>query len=277
MKIILIGVGLLGLTVIGGAEALADPAPDTVQASGCKPETFEGDGYVVCTADPKAGGLRLFWQDGGGQPYRTFDRLAAAVTAIDKTKGQTLLFATNAGMYSDAFAPVGLYVEEGRELRPLNTGAAERRNGPPPNFYRKPNGVFLIDATGAKILPTDAFLQRRAAGAPADLRFATQSGPMLVIDGKLHPDFIPGSSDRTRRSGVGVCEGGVVRVAVSEDAVNFDGFARFFRDRLGCPNALFLDGGRGTGLYDPALGRDDTSGHGGYGPILALVGPAPQP
>ena len=135
-----------------------------------------------------------------------------------------------------------------------------------PNFYKKPNGVFFLDDAGAGILPTEAFLKRREK-----VRYATQSGPMLVIRNMLHPAFIPGSTDRKRRSGVGVCEGDTVRFAISEGLVNFHDFARFFRDELKCPNALFLDGGRGAGIYVPAMDREDLSGHGGYGPIVGLV------
>jgi uncharacterized protein YigE (DUF2233 family) len=94
---------------------------------------------------------------------------------------------------------------------------------------------------------------------------------MLVIEAELHPTLIPGSTDRTRRSGVGVCEGGQVRFAISEGRVNFHDFARLFRDHLSCPNALFLDGGRGAGLYLPEMRRNDFSWHGGYGPIFGLV------
>ncbi|MGO8077579.1 phosphodiester glycosidase family protein, partial [Rhizobium leguminosarum] len=60
--------------------------------------------------------------------------------------------------------------------------------------------------------------------------------------------FIVGSTDRTRRSGVGNCESGAVRFAISEDGVNLHDFARLFRDHLKCPDALFLEGGRGVGL-----------------------------
>ena len=93
----------------------------------------------------------------------------------------------------------------------------------------------------------------------------------LVIDGAIHPVFIEGSSDRTRRTGVGVSGPGMVHFAISERQVNFYDFARFFRDFLGCRNALFLDGGRGTGLYSPVLGRNDISWHGGFGPIVGVV------
>ena len=75
-----------------------------------------------------------------------------------------------------------------------------------------------------------------------DAIFATQSGPMLVIDGDLHPALIEGSSDRTWRTGVGLSSDGQVHFAISQRHVNFHDFARLFRDELSCDNALFLDG-----------------------------------
>jgi uncharacterized protein YigE (DUF2233 family) len=94
---------------------------------------------------------------------------------------------------------------------------------------------------------------------------------MLVIGGKIHEAFIEGSTDLKSRDGVGVDGAGKVHFVISEDAVNFYDFARFFRDGLGCDNALFLDGGSAPGLYAPELGRDDAPGHGGYGPIIGVV------
>ena len=58
---------------------------------------------------------------------------------------------------------------------------------------------------------------------------------------------------------------------ISDDPVNFHDFATLFLDELKCPDALFLDGGRGAGMFVPALGRQDWSGHGGYGPMIGLV------
>jgi uncharacterized protein YigE (DUF2233 family) len=238
------------------------PAQAEEAASPCTPDRFEDTGYLVCTVDPAASDLRLFWRGADGAPFRRFASLAETLG----TEGRTLVFAVNAGMYDTDFSPIGLYVEDGRELRPLDRTVMTGSPGSIPNFYKEPNGVFFFGEAGAGILTSDAFEARRPV-----VRFATQSGPMLVISGALHPALIPGSSDRTRRSGVGVCANGAVRVAISEGRVNFHDFARLFRDHLGCPDALFLDGGNGTGLYDPALGRDDTSWHGGYGPMLALV------
>jgi len=94
---------------------------------------------------------------------------------------------------------------------------------------------------------------------------------MLVINNTLNPILIKGSTDRTRRSGVGVCRDDSVRMAISEDAVNFYDFATLFRDTLKCPDALFLDGGNGVGIYNPAMKRNDISWHGGFGPILGFV------
>ncbi len=237
-------------------------APQSASAQACKPISFEDTRYILCTPQAEKGQLRLFWKAEDGKPYRYFSRLAKSVTE----KGQRLSFAINAGMYREDFSPLGLYIEDGQELRPADTSKSDSTKGPVPNFYKKPNGVFFISDKQAAILPTEAFLKERPK-----VRFATQSGPMLVIDNKLHPAFIIGSKDRTRRSGVGVCENGAVHIAISEDPVNFHDFARLFRDHFKCPNALFLDGGQGTGIYDPALGRNDISWHGGFGPILGLV------
>lgn len=245
-------------TAFGGAAMSAEPSA----APSCETQSFEEIGYVVCSMDPKSARLRLFWKNADGEPYRTFASVAQAVVA----EGKSLTFAMNAGMYADDFSPMGLYIEDGQELRPANMAKIEGPAGSIPNFYKKPNGVFFLDEATAGILPTDVFLKRRAK-----VWFATQSGPMLVVDNELHPAFIPGSKDRTRRGGVGICEGGTVRFAISDAPVNFHDFARFFRDELKCRDALFLDGGRGTGIYYPALGRDDVSGHGGYGPIVGLI------
>lgn len=250
---------LFAAAVLSGSAAIS--AEPTEHAS-CEARSFEAVDYVICSVDRKQDRLRLFWRNAAGQPYRTFAGVAAAVAA----EGKTLAFAMNAGMYKDDFSPMGLLIEDGEQQHPANTIEIKGSPGAVPNFYKKPNGVFFLDDTRAGILPTDIYEKRRSKTT-----FATQSGPMLVIDGGLNPIFIPGSTDRTRRSGVGVCEGGAVRFAISDDRVNFHDFARLFRDNLKCPNALFLDGGRGAGIYVPAMDREDWSGHGGYGPVFGLV------
>lgn len=101
------------------------------------------------------------------------------------------MLAFNAGMYQSDFSPLGLYVEDGEALRPADTTSMNRPPRQIPNFYKKPNGIFFLGETGAGILPTDKFLD-----AQPPLQFSTQSGPMLVIRGELHPALIRGSTDQ---------------------------------------------------------------------------------
>jgi uncharacterized protein YigE (DUF2233 family) len=237
-------------------------APVTATAEPCRSEFFEGASYIVCSFDPTKDKLRLFWLRDDSKPYRTFAALAADLEA----KGESLEFATNGGMYQADFRPVGLYIENGRELIPANKASRSGSPGQIPNFYKKPNGVFYVGEKEAGVIETGRFVARRPK---AD--FATQSGPMLVIDGSIHPAFIANSTDRKPRDGVGVSSPTKVNFVISKGWVSFYEFARFFRDGLGCGNALFLDGGVAPGLYAPELGRNDPPAHGGYGPIIAVV------
>jgi uncharacterized protein YigE (DUF2233 family) len=231
-------------------------------SAACREETFEGSRYTVCSFDVTKSDLRMFWRDGKGEPYRSFHAVATALEA----DGEKLTFAMNGGMYNESFAPIGLYIEGGKELAPANTNTV---SGPPaeiPNFYKKPNGVFYLGDDEAGVLETERFLNVRP-----ETTFATQSGPLLLIDGAVHSAFIPDSDDLKPRNGVGVSGPTEVHFVISEDWVNFHALARFFRDRLGCKNALFLDGGTAPGLYAPELGRNDAPGHGGYGPMIGVV------
>jgi uncharacterized protein YigE (DUF2233 family) len=168
-----------------------------------------------------------------------------------------MLFATNAGMFDSNLKPVGLYVEQGRELVHANTKSGRG------NFHMMPNGIFYISADRAAVAETQAFLKQRPQ---ADL--ATQSGPMLVIDGRLHPRFDRRGTSLKTRNGVGVRADGKVIFVISQEAVSFDAFARLFRDGLKCPNALFLDGGSASSLYAPTLSH--TSNIVPLGPMLGV-------
>lgn len=237
-------------------------APQPAFSEPCRTQSFGGESYIVCSFDMIRDNIRTYWRGDNGKPYRTFAALADNL----KSKGGSLRFAMNGGMYSDDLRPVGLYMENGRELTRANTTTLTGAPGQIPNFYKKPNGVFYVGDGAAGILETSRFLAERPAA-----NFATQSGPMLVIDGAIHPAFIVASSDRKPRNGVGVSSGTRVHFVITRGWVNFHEFARFFRDGLGCNNALFLDGGVASGLYAPELRRNDAPGHGGYGPIIAVI------
>lgn len=228
-------------------------APVAATAAGCRDTNFEGASYTVC--EVTAGeDLRLF-HSGPDGAYGSFRNVDAALGA----EGKALGFAMNAGMYHRDLAPVGLYVEEGVQVSKLVT-----RDGPG-NFGLLPNGVFCI-GDGFRVVESRAFKAERP-----DCRYATQSGPMLVIGGELHPKLLPESDSTYVRNGVGVSGDGQRAVfAISNDAVNFHSFARFFRDELDLSDALYFDGNISR-LYAPELGRHD----GGFpmGPIVGTVVP----
>jgi len=209
--------------------------------------------YTVCTVDLSKQRLELFWRDGAKKPFRSFDALNQWL----QRTGRKLVFATNAGMYREDFSPVGLYVEGGRQLRPLNLASGKG------NFCLKPNGVFALTKSGARIVESTQY-----ATIKASTTLATQSGPMLVLNGRLHPKFSSKSQSRLFRNGVGVVSAQKVIFAITEDAVNFHEFASFFRDRLKCRNALYLDGSI-SGLYAPSLKRDDRFFE--LGPMLGVT------
>ena len=229
----------------------------SAQAEVCRDIEDRGAPYTVCTIEAGHGDLRLYLRDGTGQPYATFAQLAAALAQTQ----ETLLFAMNAGMFEQDLSPVGLFVEGGQQRKAANT-----RDGPG-NFHMKPNGIFWFGPHGAGVMETRAFLDAHLHPA-----FATQSGPMLVIDGAIHPKLQPDGTSEKIRNGVGVRDHGrTIVFAISRDAVSFYRFASLFRDTLGCDNALFLDGTISS-LYAPGIGR--TMQLLPVGPMVGLSEPA---
>ena len=231
-----------------------EPAPRTEAAATqgpCRPVESEGERYTVCTVDLRRERVRVFWLGGDGLPY-------ASLSSLAKAQGNRLSFAMNAGMYDKGQAPVGLYVEDGREMKGVSTA-----NGPG-NFHLKPNGVFYVKGDRAGVSETGRYLRARVKPD-----FATQSGPMLVIDGAIHPKITQDGPSQKIRNGVGVRDDGrVAMFAISERPISFGPFARLFRDELGCRNALFLDGSVSS-LYAPGLGRSDLSRP--LGPLVGAV------
>jgi len=222
----------------------------------CASRTYEGARYDVCAFDMRRDDVRLYLRDSNGRPYANFAALARAL----KERGRALRFAMNAGMFEDDLSPVGLYVEDGKRRH-----RADLRQGDT-NFHLKPNGVFWIGDKVAGVVETSRYL----ANPPA-ARFATQSGPMLVIDGRIHPKIQPTGESVKIRNGVCVRDGTNVLFAISDEAVTFHAFASLFKDGLGCANALFLDGSVSS-LYAPELDRDDELLP--IGPIVGVSAPA---
>tara|TARA_R110002020_G_scaffold88170_4_gene216822 strand:- start:469 stop:1209 length:741 start_codon:yes stop_codon:yes gene_type:complete len=228
-----------------------------VMAAECTKDTYRGNSYTTCKIDVTVDRLELFLRDTADKTYGYF----GAIDRELRTKGQRLGFAMNAGMYHEDRAPVGYYLEGGKEVQGVISSAG------PGNFGLLPNGVLCLGEGRAEVIETKAFLRR----AP-DCRSATQSGPMLVIDGDLHPRFLKDGTSRYIRNGVGTSEDGTqAYFVISDTVVNFYDFGSYFRDRLGLRNALYFDGNVSR-LRAPDLGRDDT-GFTALGPIIGVVEP----
>ncbi|MEM7327277.1 MAG: phosphodiester glycosidase family protein [Pseudomonadota bacterium] len=236
------------------------PAPSSVDESesraiqNCRTIEHQGDAYSVCSFAIAQHDIRLFHSDAEGTPYFQFSTLERE---LDE-QGETLIFAMNGGMYHDDRRPVGFYRDQFGDQANVNT------NDGPGNFHLKPNGVFWLTPERAGVSESQAFLD-----AGLDPIYATQSGPMLVIDGGLHPGLNPDGTSHRRRNGVGVsADGRTVHFAISDAAVTFHEFATLFRDEIKVPNALFLDG-QVSRIYAPEIDRNELGAD--LGPIVGVV------
>ncbi len=229
--------------------------PVPVMAETCETMSFKENSFDICTVDLTQDTLELFLYAPDGSPYGYFNTLNAAL----ETKGKKLGFAMNAGMYHDDRAPVGYYLENGSELQRVISSEG------PGNFGLLPNGILCLRGNRADVIETTRFLSQNP-----DCKSATQSGPMLVIDGKLHPRFLKHSTSRYVRNGVGTSADGTQAIfAISNNTINFYDFALFFRDHLKLRNALYLDGNISR-MRAPSLSRNDL-GFGALGPIIGVV------
>ncbi|MGL4489965.1 MAG: phosphodiester glycosidase family protein [Rhizobiaceae bacterium] len=218
------------------------------QSNPCSVVSFEQSQFTVCTTDPEQHRISLHLKDADGKPWQEMKRFAVAEKPI---------FAMNAGMYHDDLSPVGLHIENGQELAPLNS------NGGSGNFFMQPNGVFGVGVDSKPFVISSEVYSR----SKPDVSLATQSGPMLVIDSAIHPRFEPDGTSRNIRNGVGIDDEGRAIFVISKTQVSFGKFARLFRDGLKCRNALYFDG------VVSAFAQSDSLVQGGdypTGPIVAV-------
>ena len=208
--------------------------------------------FTVITVDTTQEQLRLFLRDENGKGYKQFERVRDSLAA----QGKQLHFAMNAGMYHADYSPVGLLVQDGQQVSPLNLGDAYG------NFFMKPNGVFMLTASGPLVIESSEY---PALASQAIL--ATQSGPLLLRKGVMHPAFKADARSRLKRNGVGVI-GNKAYFVITEQPVNLYEMAAFFRDELQCQDALYFDGNI-SGLYSLDLKRNDQTID--LGPIIGVV------
>jgi hypothetical protein len=93
------------------------------------------------------------------------------------------------------------------------------------------------------------------AGLACVIRYVLEPAPLFV--GGLFEYEDLGAVEATlgkssRFDPIGICSNRLV-FAVSETEVSFGEFARLFRDKLQCKNALFVDGGAVPSLYSPEI------------------------
>ncbi len=179
--------------------------------------------YIV---DPKIQEVKLYWKDEKGKSIKSLQNLKDHLDSQNKN----LLFAMNGGMYLPDGSPQGLFIHEHKTLTQIDTTSG---NG---NFSMKPNGIFYLMADNTPhVCATSDFIDND------QIKYATQSGPMLIINGQIHPAFQKGSPNLNIRNGVGILPNNKIIFAISKTEINFYEFAEFFLN-LGCQNALYLDG-----------------------------------
>lgn len=233
--------------------AAEDPEGSSAASSACEPVLFDDSAFTHCTADPQQHRITTALADAAGKPYRSLAAYAAGRSA----DAAPVAFAMNGGMFDIEGQPVGYYVENGERLHALN-----RAEGPG-NFHLKPNGVFFGSDSKWAVLDSETFY-RTVSDRP---QFGTQSGPMLVVEGELHPDIADEGDSLKLRNAVGVDRSGRAHFVISEAPVSFGKLARFFRDVLGTPQALFLDG-TVSQLWDPERERMDNGP--ALGPLIVV-------
>ena len=224
-------------------------------ASACRAVVFEDVPLTHCTADPAQHRIETANLGADKQPFGSMSAFAASADAA------TIAFAMNGGMYGDDLKAIGYYVQNGERLALLNRGDGAKEGGG--NFYMKPNGVFFGTGGTWQVLGSNTFFNT-VGDRP---QFGTQSGPLMVIDGKLHPDIQENGPSRAVRNGVGVDAGGKAHFVISDAPISFGQLARYFRDEVKVANALYLDG-QVSSLWDPATGRQD---QGRVGPIIVVT------
>ena len=209
--------------------------------------------FVSFAVDAKSANVEFFWKTDAGENFGSIENLKNYA----EQNGKRLRFAMNGGMYQADGKPLGLYIENGKIITPLNTRRAAEGN-----FYLQPNGVFYVtNERAAFVVETEKF-------QPSDnIKFATQSGPLLLVDGAINQNFNSDSPNLNVRNGVCVLENSKMIFAISRRETNFYDFAAYFKS-LGCRSALYLDGFVSR-MYAPEKNITQTDGN--FGVIIGII------
>jgi uncharacterized protein YigE (DUF2233 family) len=219
------------------------------------PEKKVIDGVTYHILHAKPAEIRVIWKDSEGRQIETFPQATAYLTSVGEAP-ETIM---NGGIYERGGVPSGLLIQNGRELHPLNRADGKG------NFFLKPNGIFLISDKGAAVINSTEYPL-----PGVKVTHAVQSGPLLLRNGKVHPEFRAASANRLHRNGIGVTKDGTVMLAMTDirspKYPNLHEFALLFAS-FGCADALFLDGDISQMRSGEALTKES----GPFGSFIAVV------
>ena len=191
-----------------------------------KPNKIDDAKFITYEVNFKTDKIKMYWKNDSGQILKSINYLKL----FTETQKENLVFATNAGMYKIDNSPQGLFIQNTNLINGTDTSKGTG------NFYLQPNGIFYITKDESAFIKTTANFKMNN-----DIEYATQSGPMLIIENEINSIFNKTSTNLNIRNGVGITMDNKVTFAMSKTAISFYDFANYFKS-MGCVNALYLDG-----------------------------------
>lgn len=191
--------------------------------------TYKGSQYYYYITDAR--NLKFCFRNVNGENYSSIGNLKSET----ETKGKKLLFAMNGGMYNPNGRPTGLYVENGKVIKKLQTIRCGSTNFSMCFGTEPTNGIFVVKYNGIASIVKSSQYQNE------NVRYATQSGPLLLYASEINPKFSQTSKNVNLRNGVGVLPNGKVVMIIAENITLYN-FASIFKEEFQCQEALYLDG-----------------------------------
>jgi uncharacterized protein YigE (DUF2233 family) len=236
---------------------------NTRNLSGAHRIKFKNISYRIFIVDNNLHDVKLHWKN--PTTNKRFINIQNLIKYYQDTLKISPLMITNAGMYTPEKKPQGLYIENNQTIIDIDTLKKQGNL----NFYLKPNGVFWIDSNSiAHVSETNEFYKNISKTKGNTIKYATQSGPMLVINNEIHSSFTNGSTNTNIRSGVGIIDNNRSVYIISDQEVNFYDFATVFKDIFGCKNALYLDGAISL-MYIQDISKNENGGD--FGPMISII------
>lgn len=220
----------------------------------CSGKSYCDEHFIDFNVRPSYHKIELRLLDKAGKPLGSFKRLKDELDA----EGKKLLFAMNAGIFMQNQMPLGLYIENGKVFRKLNS--TKNLYG---NFYLQPNGVFLIAEGKPYIIETKSF---HTFSEQHKIQYATQSGPLLLINGKYNQSLNKYNNNKLIRNAVCVRSNEEVNLSISRLPVSFTEMGEH-QLTLKCNSALYLDGAI-SGVYQKNMRLKNNQS---YGVMIAVT------